>query len=72
MLRALKLSLAMLIIILAAAAFTYAEHTSVIQPVMLVFLGAVMFIQGWRKNGKKTTAPGNSISIPPFLYGRSP
>ncbi|MFF0883497.1 hypothetical protein ACFYUI_14215, partial [Bacillus velezensis] len=36
----------MLIIILAAAAFTYAEHTSVIQPVMLVFLGAVMFIQG--------------------------
>ncbi len=72
MLRALKLSLAMLIIILAAAAFTYAEHTSVIQPVMLVFLGAVMFIQGLEENGKKTTAPGNSISIPPFLYGQSP
>ena len=47
----------MLIIILAAAAFTYAEHTSVIQPVMLVFLGAVMFIQGLEE--KRTENDGS-------------
>ncbi|AJC25050.1 YczI family protein [Bacillus velezensis] len=58
MLRALKLSLAMLIIILAAAAFTYAEHTSVIQPVMLVFLGAVMFIQGLEEKRKENEGSG--------------
>ncbi|ANB82678.1 YczI family protein [Bacillus velezensis] len=58
MLRALKLSLAMLIIILAAAAFTYAEHTSVIQPVMLVFLGAVMFIQGLEEKRKENDSSG--------------
>ncbi|ABS72834.1 YczI family protein [Bacillus sp. L381] len=58
MLRALKLSLAMLIIILAAAAFTYAEHTSVIQPVMLVFLGAVMFIQGLEEKRKENDGSG--------------
>lgn len=62
----------MLIIILAAAAFTYAEHTSVIQPVMLVFLGAVMFIQGLEEKRKENDGSGNSISIPPFLYGQSP
>nr|MDH3076120.1 YczI family protein [Bacillus velezensis] len=56
--RALKLSLAMLIIILAAAAFTYAEHTSVIQPVMLVFLGAVMFIQGLEEKRKENDGSG--------------
>jgi predicted Na+-dependent transporter len=58
LLRALKLSLAMLIIILAAAAFTYAEHTSVIQPVMLVFLGAVMFIQGLEEKRKENDGSG--------------
>ena len=58
MLCALKLSLAMLIIILAAAAFTYAEHTSVIQPVMLVFLGAVMFIQGLEEKRKENDGSG--------------
>ncbi|QOQ55485.1 YczI family protein [Bacillus amyloliquefaciens] len=58
MLRALKLSLAMLIIILAAAAFSYAEHTSVIQPVMLVFLGAVMFIQGLEEKRKENDGSG--------------
>ncbi|KXZ12658.1 hypothetical protein AXI59_05840 [Bacillus nakamurai] len=58
MLRALKLSLAMLIIILAAAAFTYAEHTSVIQPIMLVFLGAVMFIQGLEEKRKENDSSG--------------
>lgn len=58
MLRALKLSLAMLIIILAAAAFTYAEHTSVIQPIMLVFLGAVMFIQGLEEKRKENGGSG--------------
>ncbi|AOC89933.1 YczI family protein [Bacillus amyloliquefaciens] len=58
MLRALKLSLAMLIIILAAAAFTYAEHTSVIQPIMLVFLGAVMFIQGLEEKRKENDGSG--------------
>ena len=58
MLRALKLSLAMLIIILAAAAFTYAEHTSVIQPVMLVFLGAVMFIRGLEEKRKENDGSG--------------
>lgn len=58
MLGALKLSLAMLIIILAAAAFTYAEHTSVIQPVMLVFLGAVMFIQGLEEKRKENDGSG--------------
>ncbi len=56
--RALKLSLAMLIIILAAAAFTYAEHTSVIQPIMLVFLGAVMFIQGLEEKRKENDGSG--------------
>ncbi|MED0773443.1 YczI family protein [Bacillus siamensis] len=58
MLRVLKLSLAMLIIILAAAAFTYAEHTSVIQPIMLVFLGAVMFIQGLEEKWKENDSSG--------------
>ncbi|ASF27641.1 hypothetical protein WV34_02085 [Bacillus amyloliquefaciens] len=58
MLRALKLSLAMLIIILAAAAFSYAEHTSVIQPIMLVFLGAVMFIQGLEEKRKENDGSG--------------
>ncbi|AME06415.1 YczI family protein [Bacillus siamensis] len=58
MLRVLKLSLAMLIIILAAAAFTYAEHTSVIQPIMLVFLGAVMFIQGLEEKRKENDGSG--------------
>ncbi|MEC3841923.1 MULTISPECIES: YczI family protein [Bacillus amyloliquefaciens group] len=48
----------MLIIILAAAAFTYAEHTSVIQPVMLVFLGAVMFIQGLEEKRKENDGSG--------------
>ncbi|WP_407707237.1 MULTISPECIES: YczI family protein [Bacillus amyloliquefaciens group] len=48
----------MLIIILAAAAFTYAEHTSVIQPVMLVFLGAVMFIQGLEEKRKENDSSG--------------
>ncbi|MEH7663981.1 YczI family protein [Bacillus velezensis] len=72
MLRALKLSLAMLIIILAAAAFTYAEHTSVIQPVMLVFLGAGMFIQGLEEKRKENDGSGKfNIFIAVFVWSIS-
>lgn len=72
MFRIFKMSFAVIIIILALIAFNYTEHTSVIQSVMLVFLGAVMFMQGLEERKKKMTAQALLIFIPPFLYGLSP
>lgn len=66
MFRILKMSFAVIIIILALIAFNYTEHTSVIQSVMLVFLGAVMFMQGLEERKKKMTAQALLIFIPPF------
>lgn len=67
--RIFKMSFAVIIIILALIAFNYTEHTSVIQSVMLVFLGAVMFIQGLEERKKKTTAQEHLTSILPFSFG---
>lgn len=47
------MSFAVIIIALALIAFKYTEHTSVIQSVMLVFLGAVMFMQGLEERKRK-------------------
>ncbi|CAM2140372.1 YczI family protein [Paraburkholderia tropica] len=56
--RIFKMSFAVIIIILALIAFNYTEHTSVIQSVMLVFLGAVMFIQGLEERKKENDSSG--------------
>lgn len=71
MFRIFKMSFAVIIIALALIAFKYTEHTSVIQSVMLVFLGAVMFMQGLEERKKETTAQALLIFIPPFSYGLS-
>ncbi|ADV95345.1 YczI family protein [Bacillus subtilis] len=58
MFRIFKMSFAVIIIILALIAFNYTEHTSVIQSVMLVFLGAVMFMQGLEERKKENDGSG--------------
>lgn len=56
--RIFKMSFAVIIIVLALIAFKYTEHTSVIQSVMLVFLGAVMFMQGLEERKKENDGSG--------------
>jgi putative Mn2+ efflux pump MntP len=58
LIRIIKMSLAFIIVLLAIYAFNYAEHTSVIQSVMLVFLGAVMFIQGVEERKRENDSSG--------------
>nr|BAA07364.1 unknown protein [Bacillus subtilis]BAA09042.1 ycsL [Bacillus subtilis]prf//2208409Q ORF [Bacillus subtilis] len=66
------MSFAVIIIILALIAFNYTEHTSVIQSVMLVFLGAVMFMQGLEERKKENDGSGAFNIYTAVLYGLSP